>query len=581
MQKSPLPWNEELRLLNLQSYQILDTTDEEEFNDLVLLASEICNCPISLISFVDKDRQWFKAKVGLDVEETTRDVSFCAHAITEKDVFIVENALNDERFRANPHVTEGLKIRFYAGAQLTTAAGFNLGTICVIDDKPHSFSSKAKEHLRRLARQVVKLLELRATNKILEKHAILERNQRLALEDVQEALHLKTKEAEAAAEAKSVFLSSMSHEIRTPMNAIIGFTQLLLQNPREDQLEYIKSLKFSADHLLLLINDVLDFSKIEAGKIKFEEIPFSPIELIQNIQRCFFNQSVEKKLSFNLRVDKNIPTQLLGDPTRLTQILNNLLSNAFKFTEKGSVDLSVQVKEVEPDAAVLHFEVRDTGIGIAENQVSRIFESFSQAGIDINRKYGGTGLGLAIIKKLLELQGSTIEIKSQPGKGSSFYFSIRFRKSNKTIQSRNESSDEAEQSIRGIRLLLVEDNKINVLLAKQFLNQWEVQYSVACNGVEAVEMVRKEKFDIILMDLQMPQMDGYDATRKIRSLPGNYFKEIPIIALTASALNEEKEQSIKAGMNDYVLKPFNANELKNKISRHLKTSPKYRQVELV
>lgn len=570
MKEAVLPWDEELRLLNLHQYQILDTVEEQEYNDQVALAAEIFNCPISLISFVDKDRQWFKSKVGLDISQTERRVSFCAHAILEDEVFVVENALQDERFESNPLVTEGIKIRFYAGAQLVTSNGYKLGTICVIDDKPRTITEKQRENLRRISRQIVKLMELRVKTGILEKHAIAERKQRLELEETQAALIKAKEKAEEAAQAKALFLSTMSHEIRTPMNAVIGFSYLLLQNPRPDQVSYLSNLKFSAEHLLSLINNILDYNKIEEGKVVLEKTPFSIGDLLSSVHKGLLSGALAKKLNLVIKTDSNIPDQVIGDPTRLTQILTNLLSNAVKFTEKGEVLLSAFVKERVGGFVHVCFEVKDTGIGIAANKISKIFESFTQASDDTTRKYGGTGLGLSIVKKLIDLHGSIINVNSELGKGTSFSFTIAVEEIS-SHKSSTAGQDKTKRSIKGIYILVAEDNQINLMLLKQFLHQWEVRYEIALNGKEAFELVKTKDFDLVLMDVQMPTMDGCAATRAIRELNVEKYKKLPIVALTASALPEEKEVAFNSGMNAYLMKPFKPEELKNKIAQLIYT----------
>ncbi len=376
-------------------------------------------------------------------------------------------------------------------------------------------------------------------------------------------------EAIKASRTKAQFLSSMSHEIRTPMNAVIGMTHLLLEdNPRPDQVENLNTLKFSSENLVTIINDILDFSKIESGKIEFEEIDFNLKYIITSIHHALSGSAQDKEIKLQMKYDSALPEFVKGDPVRLSQILNNLIGNAIKFTNKGHVVIQVGFKSSNDEEVEIHFSVLDTGIGIPENKLTSIFDNFTQASSDTTRNYGGTGLGLAISKQLVELKGGNIHVESIEGKGSHFYFNLTFKRSDQKGEQRDfkqaENSNFITHSLKGVKVLLAEDNKINQIVAGKFLSKWEVEMDIAENGEEAVRMVQNREYNLVLMDLQMPVLDGFEATKKIRKLGGK-FSKLPIIALTASAVLEIHEEAISAGMDDFITKPFDPKVLNSKI----------------
>lgn len=384
-------------------------------------------------------------------------------------------------------------------------------------------------------------------------------------------------EAERTAKAKSEFLSNMSHEIRTPMNAIIGLSELLLKEHLTDkQHENMKSIKYSADNLLVIINDILDFSKIESGKVEFENINFDIFLKIQEIRKTFIFKAEEKGIALKFRVDEKIPQFVVGDPFRLNQILLNLLSNAVKFTKEGTVSLLVSMVADKGENVTLKFDIIDTGIGIPKDKLASVFESYTQAYTDITRRFGGTGLGLAITRQLVTMQGGQINLDSEIGKGTTFSVQLDFVKG--VID--NESSAEEliaelleKRDFDGMRVLLVEDNQMNQFVANQVLELWNIKVDFADDGLQAVNLLKENDYALVLMDLQMPVMSGYEATAYIRDRTNRLRNpEIPIIALTADAFPETKKKVMESGMNDFVTKPLEQNDLYSKIKQHcLKT----------
>lgn len=383
----------------------------------------------------------------------------------------------------------------------------------------------------------------------------------------QKQLYAAKSNAEKANEAKSDFLSIMSHEIRTPLNAIIGLIYIMeKENSLQSFQENIEVLKYSSQNLYLLINDILDFNKIEAGKIELENIPFDLKELIQQIAKSLLVKADENSNTIEIEFDKNFTPNIISDPLRIGQILTNLISNAIKFTREGVIKIKVDQLEVNNNNSKFRVQVIDNGIGIEIDKFQQIFQKFEQAEQTTTRKFGGTGLGLVISKKLLQLLDSDIELQSEIGKGSTFSFVLNIPYFTNSTDLKNDIlyHDYIEENLEGLRVLLVEDNLINVKVAEKILSQWNVTVDVALNGLIATQKYEPGKYDIVLMDLAMPVMDGYEATINIR------FKDIsvPIIALTASASYGYLEKAMLLGINEYIIKPFNPKELNLKLRKH-------------
>ena len=386
---------------------------------------------------------------------------------------------------------------------------------------------------------------------------------------------IKTQIAEEAVKSKQQFLSNMSHEIRTPMNGIIGFTNVVLKTKLNDsQKEYINAIKESGDALIVLINDILDIAKVDSGKMTFEKLPLSLSVSIATMLHLFEPKMKEKNLELVKEYDSNIPLQLIGDPMRLRQIILNLMSNAVKFTASGKITISVKLLEEDTKKATVEFRITDTGIGVPKNRLAEVFNNFEQASAGISNSFGGTGLGLAIVKQLVELQGGTIVVNSEEGKGSTFGFVLSFEKEDTSREIKPietvapvHQMPVKKNTNKDIKVLVVEDIALNQLLIKIILLDFGYDVTIAGNGKIAIEHLQENKFDIILMDLQMPEMNGFEATEHIREIMKS---KIPIIALTADVTSADVEKCKTVGMNDYVSKPIDEKLLFEKIDHYLK-----------
>ncbi|MEM6633185.1 MAG: response regulator [Bacteroidota bacterium] len=385
--------------------------------------------------------------------------------------------------------------------------------------------------------------------------------------EIETDLKQAMQDAQQASIAKSDFLSIMSHEIRSPLNVIIGMIHILRKEKQlPEQKENLEVLDITAQNLMLLINDILDYNKIESGKLELEFTPFDLRKLVSNIKRANSNYAKEKGNRLKVLIDDDLPEFLMGDSVRIGQIITNLVSNALKFTKEGTVTVTVDVLEQDESEFLIRVAVKDTGIGINEEQQKKIFQSFTQARSDTTREYGGTGLGLAIIKQLLIIMGSGIQVESTIGKGSTFFFELKLEEGKRAEDYEFDNSE--ERDLGNAYVLVVDDMPFNLTIVRKIVGDWNVRLDFAKNGLEAVEKIRENDYDIVLMDLQMPVMDGEEATREVRQ----FNKTLPIVALTASSNMSTKQLLLKAGMNAYLTKPFNPDDLYAKLYEILQIS---------
>lgn len=673
------------RLKALLAYAVIDTPSEEFYDTLNSLVANICNTPISLISFIDKDRQWYKSKIGMDIDELPVEETICQFTLLEDDILEIQDTLMDDRLLDNPSVQTENGIRFYAGISLRSPQGYAIGSVCAADFKPQQLSDMQKQTLRDVSKMVMIHLETKKRNEEMESElkdilsekiksserkikiqervynnlfeaisqsnaiiefstdgTILNLNERFAemmgysveeligqkrtlllTESLSEnndfvwekiaagqpysgkfrrrkkdgktiwiqasyspVINLKGEvikitnisiditndilainSLEALSTQKDNFIANISHELRSPIHAILGFTELLIEEENNGQKKkQLQSVKTAGDTLLYLVNGILDLSKIEAGLFQFELRDFNLHKTVENVFSILNGKAHQKKLSFTYEIAPNVPAVLNGDPHRLEQILINLLDNALKFTVEGAVKLHISAETRNPDTATLTFVVSDTGIGIPEDKLESVFGRFTQAEENTTRKYGGTGLGLNICKLLVEKQGGIISVNSKFGEYTHFTFHLTYKVPEKQESAETFVSVKDFSTLTG-RVLLCEDNEANRILAQHLFESTNVELDMAENGKVGVEMFLQKKYDVILMDIQMPEMDGYQATAYIRK---ELKSEIPIVALTAHSISKEKEKFMAAGMNDYLSKPFKKGELFDLISPWLK-----------
>jgi len=547
----PIPANESERLAAAHSYHILDTPPEEAFDDLVKLAAELCRTPLALITLVDEKRQWFKACVGTRVTQTTRDVSFCAHAILSPDLTIIPDTTRDPRTADNPDVSSGPAYRFYAGAPMITNRGLALGTLCVLDYVPRELSTPQINALRALSRQVVSQLELR---RLLAESRAGESELLAAKRSAERERQL----AEEASRAKSLFLASMSHELRTPLNSIIGYSEMIEEDAaaagQEQTVSDLKKIQLAGRHLLRLINDVLDFSKIEAGKASVFIERFDVRQVVRDAIETIRPLVQRQRNRLELVCDDQIGS-MDSDITKIRQCLFNVMGNAAKFTEDGLVRLEVS-RFSRGGREWIEFQISDTGIGMSDEQRSRLFAPFTQAEPATQRNYGGTGLGLAITRQFCWMMGGDITADGEPGKGTRFTLRLPVDCPRERAAAAPVAPTVLTKGNPARTVLVIDDDDASRDLMIRHLQHEGFTAVAASSGAEGLRIAREIRPTAITLDVVMPQMDGWAVLAAIKADPD--LASIPVIMLS---MVDEKGMGYALGAADYLVKPVGRGEL--------------------
>jgi signal transduction histidine kinase/CheY-like chemotaxis protein len=551
---APIPLNETARLKALHELFVLDTPPEERFDRLTRVAKIGLQVPFAFINLIDQKSQWCKSSPGLVRESTPRDLSFCAHTILTRDPLVVRDAMLDERFVGNPLVMQAPNFRSYLGVPLFSKNEQCVGAFCVLDTKPRDFLPDQIEMMRDLAAAIEGELNNVQLNESIE------------------VARLANEAADNAINAKKTFLAVASHEIRTPMNGILGMTEILGDTElTAEQRTSLDTIGECTRGLLALINDVLDFSKMGAGKLELENVAFDPRASVAHVLALNAQPATAKKISLESNIDEGVPPLIMGDPLRVGQVLLNLVGNALKFTPAGSIRVGVSVLDPKPGAdPLLKFDVTDTGCGMSPEAQARLFRPFEQAESSTARSFGGTGLGLMISKQLVEMMGGVVTVASTPGAGSTFSFTIAYPRTepSKFKSTRTARIPDLTAVYQGppLNILVAEDNVVNQRVITHALRKLHQSAEYVMGGLDCIAQATRTKYDIIFMDVQMPDISGIETAKRIRTLPGCDGESPWIIACTADVMPEDRQKCLDAGMNDYLSKPLRTDTVRSALA---------------
>ncbi|MBD0831415.1 GAF domain-containing hybrid sensor histidine kinase/response regulator [Aestuariibaculum sediminum] len=523
------------RLKQLHFYNILKTSKEDQFDNITQLISYQINIPVVLITLIDQDRIWYKSKTGIDIKSIHRKFSPNNYVINNKSPLIIEDLKLDEQFTNNPLIKKH-DFRFYAGVPIVTPKGQIIGTLCVYDILPKKTDKCLIDVLTMYARTIMDLIILKREN-----HKI-----------------------QNLSKIKDDFLSNMNHEIRTPLNAIIGFNDLLSKHLKTKEAQtYSGIINEAGTQLKVLLNDILDIKNLKKGKLHLKNSPNSIRELCEYIIKITEQPANEKGLTLNYNIDANIPDILEFDKPKLSQLFLHVLNNAIKFTHKGFISMQVKLLCINTNKAYIRFKIKDTGIGIPQNKLKLIFKNFFQIENFSTKRYEGVGIGLTLVKKLVALFNGKIKVDSIVNSGTTILIDIPFNIPNPLPKLR--TNKQGSTKLSDLNILIVEDNKFNQQLAKTILTKHHARVDLASNGKIALKQIQKNNYSLILMDLQMPIMDGYTCSKHIR----NKLKlTTPIIACTANTMNNERKKCLNIGINEFLSKPYLSHELINIVSKY-------------
>lgn len=553
MQIAPLPKNEAARLSALKGLEILDTPEEEMFDEITKLASMICDAPISLVSLIDETRQWFKSHHGLKARETPRSLAFCSHAILGDELFVIPNAKRDNRFKNNPLVNGDPNVIFYAGIPLALDDQIKLGTLCVIDNKPRELNEEQLQMLRLLGKQTVRLLQMRKDRDKLE---------------------IEKRSAERANAAKRDFIAAISHDIRNPLNSLLGMSEMIREQPMSESiLNYVDHIQNAGDVILNLVNDTIELSRLEENASVLNNEWFHLSQCLEVYHNFFKQETKRKKIEFQLKNEISETVYLLSDKRKLEKIIWNLTANAVKFTHHGSVSCHVYLETKADENANLIIEIKDTGPGISPEIKDRLFQKYNEF-VPEGCEISGSGLGLSIVKLSLDEMNGEINVESKIGEGSTFKVKIptvwkREELSSEQKKLTNHNDSYLPQFSSRKKVLIADDNELNRKVLKNYLKPLPFDIVEANNGIETERILGSDQFDIAFLDIEMPGKHGTEIAKALSSK-----KTRPILfACTGLCMPEEKEHILNSGFEYFMPKPYLKEELYSHLSEIAKKHP--------